>query len=172
MSYPINLLRYSLEHKGGTKAYHIYLLINSEGKSVLVTRWGKVGVFGDIQVKHYDGRLKGRNAAETKLRAKRSGGYREVELREETYRSFSELLAGLGALASKMGAAPFEHLDPSANTLGMRREADPPRLDEDLRLTGKDRRSADISKDIEAQRNAEEEKARAVLQANPLFGMF
>ena len=53
------------------------------------------------------------------------------------------------------------------------REGDPPRLDEDGRLTGQDRpRAVDIAAQVEAEKARQAAESERTLKNNPNFGRF
>lgn len=45
----------SMSHDGGTKEYHILSVVDEgAGRGVVITRWGKVGAWGQCEAKHFE----------------------------------------------------------------------------------------------------------------------
>lgn len=182
--YPINRVMVSLDHKGGTKSYHLMLLSAASGASVVIFRWGKTGQFGEMQVHCFKTLSEAEKEFEKKLRSKQSGGYFVTsDIKEKSALNDQQLrqIVGLPIFA-KMGAAAIKHLDPGFDTSGMR-EADPPRFSEDGENLESERRAKEAAdlrvkhkEEMERleqeRRDREEAERRAVYGANPIFGAF
>lgn len=176
MSYPITVTQQSFDHVGGTKSYHFTLIEAANGHSVVVFRYGKKGVFGQIVVQTFETAKAAWKAYEKKEAEKSGsrGGYRPigVQVTREIADS-SEFASKVGlALFNKIGGKAVNHLDPGFDTSKMRQEVDPVTLDENGTKTGDTSRKADIS-DLLAQQKAEEERrAATAYEDNENFGIF
>lgn len=180
--YPISIEEISLHHKGGTKAYHLIILASENGKSVVVYRYGKIGVFGQMIIERYDTVLAGENAFHKKLREKQNGGYGLIAMptRSSVLLDAAELKQRLGrALAPVFGPDNYLHLDPDFDIAGVKSSR--PEYDEDGAKIDATRvfNQSIIQKALKDQKIAEDEKNRAEIEANtaamiklPTYGMF
>ncbi|SCW95729.1 WGR domain-containing protein [Ancylobacter rudongensis] len=181
-TYPIAVDSVALEHKGGTKAYYVTRISTNDGRHLLVNRWGKVGVFGEVQVFKFTDRKTVEKEFEKKIRAKRTGGY-ELKangsgLPNHGAATFvasdaQELVKKLTVpLFDKLGKDAISFLDPAIDTSRMR-EAEPPQLDEEGRKINRNTaRKADLSDAIAAEKEAERKQVEQTYASNPLFGRF
>jgi predicted DNA-binding WGR domain protein len=171
-AYPMTIRTLSMHQ--ATKSYHLTLVTTADGKSLFIRRWGKKGAFGEVKPEPYSTVKDGERAWDKLDRAKTGGGYRPEGLpRNETANDAAELRSKLGLpVYNKIGKDAINHLDPSIDTSGMR-EAEPPRVGEDGKLTGEDKpRTVDLSAQIAAQKAADEAEAAKVLKRHPNFGRF
>jgi predicted DNA-binding WGR domain protein len=75
--FPITAIKHTLDHSGGTKSFHLYVLTHKDsGRSLFVTRWGKTGAFGQVKVEQHSTAISGSRAFDKKLEEKEKGGYR------------------------------------------------------------------------------------------------
>lgn len=172
--YPITVERQTFTHKNGTKSYHLMIVRNATGHAVFINRWGKIGQFGDLQVTPYNSHEAASQAWDRKEREKTRGGYGATAATIETIAETPAQLPAAISLAvfAKMGPDAVKHLDPSYDTSSMR-EIDPPRLDEDGKLTGIDTtRKADISEALAAEKERQRIEDENAYKDNPLFGLF
>ena len=173
-SYPITFEAVHLKHQSGTKQYTIYLFKTDDGRSLHLNKYGKVGAFGQLQVLCYDTHAAGTKSFNSKERSRVSGGYRqEGPLRGHIIDNAKELRDAFGLpVWSKIGKEAINHLDPTIDTSGMR-EGDPPRLDEEGRLTGQDKpRVVDLAAEVEAEKARLAAESERTLKNNPNFGRF
>lgn len=174
MVYPINVRSISLDHQGGTKSYHLYLIQNADGKAVVINRWGKTGQLGELKAETYDNVPNAERAFEKKESEKSRKGYRHVGVpKNASAANPGELARQIGIpIFNKMGAKAVNHLDPGYDTSKMR-DAEPNRLNEDGRLTGDDApRKADLSEDLAEMRKQEAAESAAAYADNDLYGRF
>lgn len=174
--YPISVHTVSMDHKGGTKSYHLVRLVTNDGKSVVVNRWGKKGVFGDIKVHHFrsgEERV-GVNAFDKKYREKTSNGYETVRDDEVYPKDETELRRALGrTLFIALGATTVSFIDPDIDVSGLRDakradyDEDGYKVDNALRVDPRE-----IERQLEAQKRAEAEAAAAEMKVLPTFGLF
>lgn len=164
-------LRTSLDHKGGTKAYHLILIKTPDGRGMLIRRFGKVGQFGDVMVEQFPTSAAAEKAFEKLYNEKTSGrkGYFQ-KTHEESDEDFDGLQKILGRpLWAKLGPSDIKFLNDDADVSGVR-ERDPNRYDEDGNWLGNpEPRKADIAAEIEASKQQRLEELR---QKNPLYGRF
>ena len=180
--YPVRIERVSLKHKGGTKAFHLYVISNIQGKSLFVTRWGRIGAFGSIKVEEFDTRKEAEKAFGKKLNEKTSRGYRNDNNGGEIANAQDEFSTKVGMiLFNKLGAKAVNHIDPDYDTTGMR-EVDPPQYDEETgaRLDAQRRFSDEQMIKMKEQAEREQREMKEAADAarmkkykdNPLFGAF
>jgi predicted DNA-binding WGR domain protein len=157
-----------------TKSYYLTLVTTSTGRTVLIRRWGKKGAFGELKAETYERPIQGEKAWDKLEREKTGKGYRqEGPMRVEEVKSAAELKSKMGLpVFAKMGKEAVSWLDPDLDTSGMR-DAEPPRIGEDGRLTGEDKpRKVDLSAELAAQKAADAKAAEETLRKNPNFGRF
>lgn len=172
-AYPVSITSISMDHKGGTKSYHLYLIRSADGpNAVFVSRWGKTGQFGDLKVQISPPDVADK-AFDKKLSEKTSGGYAVKTHKDLHANSWDEVTRTLGApLISKIGASAIAAIDNGIDTSAMK-EAEPPRLDDDGRLTGLDKpRAVDITKSVEELKKQEQAAAAQAYEADPEYGRF
>lgn len=168
--YPIEIQRVNYAHQGGTKAYFLTLLQTSEGNSVLIKRWGRVGAFGDVKFETYLSHSEGERAFKSAQNTRGTKGYRVESIDTLTAASLDETTKIIGRPTwAKMDPATLTHIDASLSTKGVR-EADQPRFTEDGEFIDPQPRKVEISaEDIERDRQARFDLLRA---KNPNFGRF
>jgi predicted DNA-binding WGR domain protein len=177
--YPMEIWGVSLEHEKGTKAYDIKVVSSSAGPAIVIFRWGKVGVRGDILVKRFDTYTEAKSAAEAKKREKKTRGYDQTSISEaKVVNGRFSLVQAIGRpTLAKLDPDDITHIDPDFDTKGMRRR-EPPRLDEDGRLNQRAlrdkelREKEELRKFREEQRRKEEDEAESFYRNNPLYGAF
>jgi len=75
--FPIKALKHTIDHSGGTKSFHLYILTHeASGRSLFITRWGKTGAFGQVKVDQREDWGAALRAFQVKLEEKEKGGYR------------------------------------------------------------------------------------------------
>ncbi|QNH71691.1 hypothetical protein V1VFAS_096 [Rhizobium phage V1VFA-S] len=171
--YPIKVHSISLDHRGGTKSYHLMMIQAANGNSVVVYRWGKTGVFGETKIETYDSPVKAQKGWDKKEREKTNNGYSQTgPVVEKTANDASELMAAIGRnMFAKLGASNVKHLDPSFDTSGMR-EADDPQYDEETGRKLDTARKMDLAALLEEQKRKEEAEIAANYEVNELYGRF
>lgn len=165
------LKRTSLKHRGGTKEYHLVLIVTPQQTGILIRRFGKVGAFGEVMVEQFNNALVAEaNYCQLLLKktAERKGYSKTVS--NSTECDFDELQKRIGRpLWAKLSPANIRFLNADADVTGVR-EPDPPRFDEEGRWLGNpEPRKADLTAEIEAAKAARLEELR---QKNPLYGRF
>ena len=170
--YPMKVTSETLEHGGGTKAYHIYSVQTADGPTLVIYRWGKVGAFGEIKTEQHPHAAAARDAMEKKRRSKESNGYREKAFTpEKKVEDVAALRGALGlALFEKIGKTNLNFLDPDIDTSRMR-DVDPPSYDEDGNKLD-NARKADLSRQLAAEAERKRKEVAATLAAHPDFGRF
>lgn len=168
--YPAEVARTSLNHKQGTKSYHVTLIATSENKSVLIKRWGRTGAFGDVKFEIYNGNEEGEAAFEAIINDKRKRGYAIDTTDVVRALDLAELTKAVGRPTwAKMNPAVLVHIDSSISTTGVR-EADPLRFDENGVFADPQPRKVEITEEmIEADKRLRLEELRA---RNPNYGRF
>lgn len=171
--YPIKSRSISLDHRGGTKSYHLMIIEAANGKCVVINRWGKTGSFGEMKVETFDSPVAAQKAFDKKEREKGRNGYSQTgSTRDTEAADASELVKAIGmATFNKMGAAAVKHLDPNFDTTGMR-EADPPQYDEETGRKLDTARRANLDEMMRQQKAAEEAAVLEAYAANDLYGRF
>ncbi|WP_168342099.1 WGR domain-containing protein [Rhizobium leguminosarum] len=171
--YPIKVHSISLDHRGGTKSYHLMMIRAANGNTVVVYRWGKTGVFGEVKIETYDGPIKAQKGWDKKEREKTNNGYSQTgPAVEKTANDASELMAAIGRnMFAKLGASNVKHLDPSFDTNGMR-EADDPQYDEETGKKLDTARRMDLAALLEEQKLKEAAEIAAAYEVNDLYGRF
>lgn len=170
--YPIKVSSISLDHKNGTKSYHLMVVETADGTALFINRWGKTGQFGELQVKTCT-KAEAWKAFEAKEREKTRGGYgAKGAMRVQEAVTGTDLPKAMTlAVFNKVGAKAINFIDPGFNTSGMR-ELDDPRTDEDGRVVNDTTRKADIAAQLEAQRLEEAAAAAQSYASNPNYGRF
>jgi predicted DNA-binding WGR domain protein len=169
MSYPMSISRASLDHRGGTKSYHLLQITNALGQSVFVSRWGKTGAFGDVKIER--GSSDAMSKAWLKKHSeKERGGYAVVSSENFKAKDLDELIKWVGRPTwTKLSADDLKHLDSTIGTNGVR-EAEPPRFTESGDFVGVQARKVEITEEMKEQVKLEKfEQARA---RNPNYGRF
>lgn len=171
--YPIKTRSISMDHRGGTKSYHLMIVEAANGHSVFISRWGKTGAFGEVKVETFDSPKKAQQAWDRKEREKVKNGYGQTApARESRADKQDELIKAIGlTIFNKMGAKAVLHLDPTFDTTGMR-EADPPQYDEETGRKLDTARKADLEEAMKQQRLMEAAAAEEAYRNNPIYGRF
>lgn len=171
-TYPIKIVKKSLDHQGGTKSYHIVEVITADGRLMLVKRWGKKGSFGSIDVITGGATTSLGGGATTSLgvrilRDKQKRGYDEVdhkELKANDLEEFKRLMTP--RLYTSLGANNIAYLIPDAETTGIK---EPEKIEWEEDADGKRRlkQKAPMPLPSPPEPTIEEKIAR-----NPLWGAF
>lgn len=179
--YPITVESVSLDHKGGTKSYHLKLVHSKSGNSLVIYRWGKTGEFGSVKVEKFVFAEEASKAFEKKMTEKMRKGYAVNSKHDpapKTADDFADLRKLVGSpVMSKLQADELKHIDPDADTKGMREREDP-RFTEDGKwdADAADRRArekqAEIRKAQEEAKRKEEQEAQQAYANDPNFGAF
>lgn len=175
MIYPMRIETCDLDHKGQTKAYHLVMILSANGNSIVINRWGKIGVFGDVQVMKYSTCLAAEVAFSKKIKEKKGRGYGEVSGKEVFAANATELRAAIGRiLMTKIGASNLLHLDPDFDVSGFKHETDAVAYDEEGRKIDSARRSDHEAweRAVKEKQQAEADLAAKEMQSLPTFGMF
>ena len=78
-AFPMTIKSLSMDHKGGTKSYHLLLISSDQtGASVLINRFGKTGAFGQTQEFSFEARDHAEREFFKKYEEKSKNGYRET----------------------------------------------------------------------------------------------
>ncbi|MCP1540031.1 WGR domain-containing protein [Methylorubrum extorquens] len=170
--YPIAIRKKSMLHRQGTKEYHQVLIVNGEGRAVLVQRWGKKNTTGQMKVETFERSEMAVTSFEMKDSEKRShrGGYEHDAGRDNLIEcaNAAEFAKALGPhLRFNMGAANLLHVAPDLDVSGVK-EPDPvPEFDRDGKVVRKGYQPKHVFKDFvdPAAPTVEEEVA-----ANPNWG--
>ncbi|MDE4297067.1 WGR domain-containing protein [Phaeobacter gallaeciensis] len=180
-SYPVRIEAISLDHKGGTKSYHITKVTNQNGKSLVIYRWGKTGAFGEVMTEKFESASAADKAFEKKLGTKMKGGYSPDAQHDPMpvdVNDFDGLRKKLGRpTMARLGPDHISHIDGDVDTSGVK-DAETPRIGEDGRLNPQ--AEAEKRKRLEEEkRKARKEMERrqqqeyeAAYTANPNFGAF
>lgn len=171
--YPIKVHTISLDHRGGTKSYHLHMIQAANGNCVFIKRWGKTGVFGECKIETFDSPIKAQKAWDSKERAELNKGYSQTgPVVEKVARDQSELVAAIGRNTfNKLGPAAVKHLDPSFDTTGMR-EAEDPQYDEETGRKIDTSRKMDLAELMAEQKRQEEAERQRTYESNDLYGRF
>lgn len=106
--FPIEAQKHTLDHSGGTKSFHLYILHHKgSGRSLFITRWGKTGAFGQVKVDQCADRNVATRAFDKKLEEKERGGYRGTAM--DTPKD----CADQGSLTGYIGAQLTSTISPS-----------------------------------------------------------
>ncbi|WP_062120595.1 WGR domain-containing protein [Aureimonas sp. AU40] len=166
--------RITLDHKSGTKDYHVYSICCAETKrSILIKRWGKVGAFGQIDVQTFDTNEGAVNEFWKVVRSKTTPrkGYEEGAKKDDLGDAdMVKTFLGIGVFTS-IGADALDHLKAGIDTTGCKRGAKPANRDDDGNWIG-DPPPKLVEVDeaaIERERISRETAANA---ENPNFGIF
>jgi predicted DNA-binding WGR domain protein len=164
----------SLDHKGGTKSYHIYVIETADNRSVFVNRWGKTGQFGELQTKQFpDAGAAWKEFTSKEQTKTRNGYYPKTGTKTSTCNNLNEFKAALGvSMFNKIGKEALEHIDPTIDTSSMRSAEPPKTADGELRHVNDTTRKADVRDALAAQAKAEAEAVAAAYADNPMFGRF
>lgn len=170
--YPMTVRKVRMSHSGGTKAYHFVLITTDGGPGMLLKRWGKVGVWGQMAFEHFhksvDAAAAFRRQARERLTPRK--GYAIEEDRSSAAKDQSELKRALGLQYwAKMGVANLEFLDPEIEAVGSREHRNPEvQFDDDGNIISYEMKQKFDIKDISEPETSPEE----YMQRNENWGMF
>ena len=172
--YPMEVVKTSLAHKGGTKDYFLTLVVNATGQALLIKRWGAKGAIGQIKVEKYPDQASGERAYSKELTLRQSGskGYQITDSKVLKIEDASALSMVIGrTVFPKVGPANVKHIDPSYDTSGMREPES--NRDEDGNFVGNQPRHVAIDPEVvAAAERAQKEAELASMRTNPKFGRF
>lgn len=181
MTYPVEFSQVRLEYTDGgrsNKFYVLTLLSNSDGKTVLLRRFGKnaVGAFGELVAQNFPSAAHGEKAFEKLFREKTGKGYSVIKNDNATAKDESELRLKVGpAVWPKLPPSVVTHLDLGLDVSG-RKELEQPRFDENGKFLGDQKPRTFTREEIEAQRALEAQQAaeetKRAYASNSLFGRF
>lgn len=99
-----------LSHKDGTKEYRVVTVspATGGGNSITLFNWGSIGAHGELQVERGGAALM-RNAADTKIRAKRKRGY-TVETDKAVTFDFEQIDEVLGNYYTRVGVSAINFI--------------------------------------------------------------
>lgn len=135
MTYPISVRKWSADHDGGTKSYHLVLIETADNKALVIKRFGKKSAWGSTQVEKFgDVGLALREFNKTR-NSKESRGYRGA--RSPNPVDAHDLIAFKGAIGTQywtcLGKENVEFIIPGADTTGVK---DPEELKFEKRADG------------------------------------
>lgn len=161
----ILIRKVSMQHRGGTKEYHLLSVRNTTtGKAILVTRWGKTGTWGQMKTEKGTETDVSR-AFDAKFDEKSGRGYRITNEKNASAANADEAQHIIGITYwPQIGAANLEHVLPGVDTTGVR-EAKP--------ATWKETKDGKWERDDKPEHSMptkEDEIAEA--KANPNWGLF
>jgi len=169
--FPITIIRESLRHRQGTKAYHLLRIMTASGPALTINRWGKTEAWGEIQIVRHDSMAQATTAYNQEKREKEGRGYSVYMMaRSDNADDFEEFKKVLGPqYFSQLGVDNLRHLSPDFDTTGVR---EPPLETEWVKdeKTGKVRPAGiDTSKYHvpEPEPTVEDKRVK-----NPMWGMF
>lgn len=159
-TFPIQIRKITMDHRTGTKQYHLVLITSASADGVEVTllRWGKTGAWGQVQAE------RGRAAFIAKLREKQDRGYNVTKenIVDATDEADFKLKIGAGYLAHAKDF--YDQIIPGGDTTGMK-AAKPIVFEkrEDGSFTVKE-------DDARLIKESEEDKVRQKIGENPSWG--
>ncbi|WLR91029.1 WGR domain-containing protein [Shinella zoogloeoides] len=163
-----------MSHKGGTKDYFLTLVVNAQGRAIVIRRWGAKGATGQVRVKKFASQLEAEVDYQKELDHRQSGskGYRITDsktLQIEKREAFPFVVGR--TVFPKIGPANVQHLDPTYDTTGMREPES--NRDDDDNFIGNATRHVTIDPDVVARAEAARKEAElAEMKQNPKFGRF
>lgn len=165
-TYPITVESQSFDHHGGTKSYHLVMIQTSDGRCLVVNRWGKKGAWGELEVKQFDTVPAALKRWDSKEREKTKRGYSPTTIRnKKVANDQSELTKAIGiSLVNSIAPADVTFLDPTFDTSGMREPPANRTEDGELRHT-KPAETRNAKFDAEELERARLEKAAAAAAA-------
>lgn len=161
----ITIRKLSMQHRGGTKEYHLLLVANSEnGKGLLVSRWGKTGAWGQMKTEKGT-ESDATRAFHAKFDEKSTRGYRTTADKTDGVHTYEEAAKIIGMTYwPQLGAHNLEHVFPGVDTAGVR-EAKP--------ATWKETKDGKWERDDKPEHSMpskDDELAEA--KSNPNWGLF
>ena len=185
--YPGKLQRWSFDHKGGTKSYHITQVLMANGNSAVFYRYGKKDAPGQASVDLFVGEddaiadFSPNKAVDKKIRDKEAGGYQQVAFKHHDFESMAKLKALIGPIALPVfiracGHA-FAHLDSEYEQAAPTTVSDPYVNEKANEASAKRHRDAqartDMARMIAEQKAEDEAKQLAEMRArNSNWGKF
>lgn len=172
--YPMEVAKASLSHKGGTKDYFLTLVVNAQGRAIVIRRWGAKGATGQVRVKSFPSQSAAEADFQKELDHRQSGskGYSITDSKTLKIESSAQFPLVVGrTIFPKIGPANVKHLDPAYDTTGMREPES--NRDEDDNFIGNTTRHVTIDPDVVARAEAAQKEAElAEMKTNPKFGRF
>lgn len=172
--YPMEGIKSSFLHQNGTKEYFLTLIVNNEGKGIVIRRWGSKGKTGQIKVTCFNTAAAAEKdfEKETDLRQSGSKSYQITDSKVVTVEAQDKLPLIIGrTVYPKMGPKGISHLDPDIDVSDIR-EPDNDR-DEDGNFVGRATRPVRIDpNEVERLERENREKELEPMKANPKFGLF
>jgi len=170
----MEVVKASLSHKGGTKDYFLTLVVNKQGRAIVIRRWGAKGATGQVRVKAFPSQIDAEADYQKELNHRQSGSksYRLTDSKIVTVESAAQLPLVIGrTVFPKIGPANAKHLDPNYSTDGMREPES--NRDDDDNFIGNQTRHVTIDPDAVARAEAAQREAElASMKGNPKFGRF
>lgn len=169
--FPFAIRKVSLEHRGGTKEYHLVCIQSKDSKSgpsLLIKRWGKKGTWGQVQF------IRG-NAFEvedefTKIQRQKEGrGYDVTSENRNGAEDIDGLRKVLGPGYWRDMGKELPYLMPGKDPSAFKgaRAAVEPRFDDDGNPTGAEPPKPKLIDDLPPPKTREE-----LIESNPLWGSF
>lgn len=153
--------------KRSNKFYKLFLLVNADGKSVVVRHYGKNGTAGDVIVKNFNSQKGGEVEYEKLFKEKSGKGYGVDTNNAKQITDQEDLRKLLGmAIWPKMPPSAMTHLVPDADVSG-RKELNPPRFDENGNFLNPQGRTF-TPQEIAEARAREEADRQKVLEAEAI----
>jgi len=179
MSYPLDIANIHLEFSDGDRSNKFYsatLVTTQNGKAIVIKRWGKIGLIGELKVETYPSQNKAEREYEKIVSAKRGKGYQATKSTMKIVSTETEFRLAIGpAVWLKLPPGPLLHLIPDMDVSG-RRELDPNRFDENGKYIGEPPPRVFSKAEIEAARQVEREQEQAeavkTYASHPKFGRF
>lgn len=169
--FPITIQKLAYEHKGGTKEYHLLFISNSDGTSILVRRWGKVGRATNIMI---DTEGVSGAALQRHQNERRTKGYQLVSLATQTVvaHDFNELVAAVSRpVWAKFGADAIAKICPSVDVSGLKPSRGP-EYDEDGHKIENGSLKEQAANLLEQVKAAKKDEARTANSTIAGFGRF
>ena len=178
MSYPLDFANVHLEFTDdkSKKFYNASLVGNAEGKAIVVKRWGKIGVIGEMKVESFPTLAKAEKEYESIVSSKLRKGYERQRGDTKQITNETAFRMAIGpAVWPKLPPGPLVHIVPDMDVSG-RRELDPARFSEDGKYLGEPAArvfsKTEIAAARERERQAEQAEAVKAYANNSNFGRF
>lgn len=163
----------TLDHKGGTKSYHITTLESEAGPAIVIYRWGKTGQFGQIKVERFSSGAAAEHAVMKKVGEKRSGGYIERPVSDSLLRDEAGLKTFLTTpVLMAIGRDDILHVIPGFDISFMRAVAKPVEYNEEGYKQDVAQRAKFSPEQVAETERLAEATRIAKYQAIPGFGRF
>lgn len=120
--FPMKITKTSARHRGRTKDYHLVLITTSDGRSMVVIRFGKKDQWGQMKVHLFNSIADGESFFSNKRDEKMGGEYTLpiTPISVVEVPALDNLQKYLSAYWPKLGATNIEWLVPGADTKGVR----------------------------------------------------